>query len=169
MPNLSMEIRTAGIADIEAIRKVAFETWPHAYGNILSKEQLQYMLSMMYDAEVLQHELENGFIFLLAHIHNQPIGFASYSLIDENNAIYKLHKLYVLPDYQKTGAGKALLTAVIKDLNIKQAKKLQLNVNRNNNAVAFYKKAGFSIAEEKDVPIGNGFYMNDYIMQLVMG
>ena len=45
------------------------------------------------------------------------------------------------------------------------AKKLSLNVNRQNQAAHFYQKAGFSITATEDIDIGNGYYMNDYIME----
>jgi ribosomal protein S18 acetylase RimI-like enzyme len=39
-----------------------------------------------------------------------------------------------------------------------------LNVNRNNKALGFYQKFGFVILREEDIDIGNGYFMNDYIM-----
>lgn len=45
---------------------------------------------------------------------------------------------------------------------------LELNVNRQNKARIFYEKFGFVIVEEKDIPIGNGYFMNDYVMQKVI-
>jgi ribosomal protein S18 acetylase RimI-like enzyme len=42
---------------------------------------------------------------------------------------------------------------------------LELNVNRSNNAVTFYQKFGFTTTSEVDLPIGEGYFMNDYVMQ----
>jgi ribosomal protein S18 acetylase RimI-like enzyme len=44
-------------------------------------------------------------------------------------------------------------------------KALQLNVNRNNKAIDFYKKHGFEIIREEDNDIGEGFFMNDFVME----
>ena len=41
-----------------------------------------------------------------------------------------------------------------------------LNVNRYNKALYFYEKHGFTIAQEVDIEIGEGYFMNDYIMKL---
>ena len=41
---------------------------------------------------------------------------------------------------------------------------LELNVNRNNKALHFYEHMGMKKLREGDFPIGNGYYMNDYIM-----
>ena len=43
---------------------------------------------------------------------------------------------------------------------------VELNVNRNNQAVGFYRHLGMEIRRQGDFHIGNGFYMNDYIMGL---
>ena len=43
---------------------------------------------------------------------------------------------------------------------------MELNVNRNNKALKFYEHMGMRIVRERDFPIGNGYYMNDYIMEL---
>ena len=45
-------------------------------------------------------------------------------------------------------------------------KHLRLNVNRNNQkAIRAYVRNGFKTVETVDNPIGNGFYMNDYVME----
>ena len=43
---------------------------------------------------------------------------------------------------------------------------MELNVNRNNPALGFYEHMGMKKVREGDFPIGNGYYMNDYIMGL---
>ena len=45
---------------------------------------------------------------------------------------------------------------------------IELNVNRQNNAVDFYKRLGFTILKEVDIPIGKGYFMNDYVMSLTL-
>lgn len=45
------------------------------------------------------------------------------------------------------------------------AKALQLQVNRRNNAKYFYEKNGFSVIKEFDFDIGNGYVMDDYVME----
>jgi ribosomal protein S18 acetylase RimI-like enzyme len=44
-----------------------------------------------------------------------------------------------------------------------------LNVNKNNSAVQFYQKMGFKIIEEMILDIGEGYVMDDYVMQLDLG
>jgi hypothetical protein len=39
-------------------------------------------------------------------------------------------------------------------------------VNRYNKAKGFYEKLGFKVIGKEDIDIGNGYLMNDYVMQL---
>ncbi len=160
-----LTIRKAGLADIPVIKTIAYQTWPVAYGEILTQAQLDYMLEKSYSETALQFQIiTERHQFFLAVKDNITLGFASVS--EEAPGEFKLNKLYVLPDTQKTGAGKALLKAVIEHARSQGGKTLRLQVNRNNPARNFYEKQGFSIIEEADIDIGNGFFMNDFIMQI---
>lgn len=147
------------------IEDLAKQTWPSAYGDILSYQQIDYMLEKMYNRGELSHQLAEGHVFLIAEENGNDIGFAGYSLIDSVQKIYKLHKLYVLPQQQGKSIGKLLLLEVLGAVGRNSGKVLQLNVNRNNKALSFYQKQGFSILETVDLDIGNGYFMNDYVME----
>jgi ribosomal protein S18 acetylase RimI-like enzyme len=162
----SLSVRKAGSNDIPIIRHIAFTTWPVAYGQILSKEQLDYMLDKMYSEPALQEQISNGHQFYLAGFTENMLGFASVS--KEADDCFKLNKLYVLPDTQKSGAGRALLQEVISYAKANNGRRLILQVNRHNQAKGFYEKQGFRIIEEIDLAIGNGYFMNDYIMELAL-
>lgn len=161
-----IEIKQAGIKDLNMISKLAYDIWPSAYGSILGKDQLEYMLNMIYSISSLEHQfniLKHNFI--LVFDNEVPVGFASFSS-HEDSAIFHLNKIYVLPDQQKKNIGKIMLQYVIEEIKIKGAASLQLNVNRNNKALHFYEKQGFKIIREEDIDIGSGYFMNDYIMEL---
>jgi len=162
--NAPLVIKKATPASIHHIRRIAHETWPVAYGELLSKEQLDYMLEFMYSETALQEQMDKGHRFFMAELNGNVFGFASVS--DEGDGSFKLNKLYVIPITQKTGAGKALLNQVIHHAKKNNGTKLFLQVNRNNNAKGFYEKHGFIITGELDLDIGNGYFMNDYIMEL---
>jgi GNAT superfamily N-acetyltransferase len=101
--------------------------------------------------------------FIIIYNASVPIGFASYSEIEPT--IYKLHKLYIIPIHQGRGTGKFAINQIINDITPHGATALQLNVNRYNNARDFYEKLGFKIIRSEDIDIGNGYFMNDYIME----
>ncbi len=161
-----LTIRKATTDDVAIIQLLAHAIWPVTYSAIISEAQLQYMLQLFYSSETLSKLIEEDTQhFIISFENNTPIGFASFSCEEkEIPSIYKLHKIYVLPHKQGKGAGKALLDYVINELKNLNVSSLILNVNRHNSAIEFYKKAGFTIVKEVDNKIGNGYFMNDYVM-----
>lgn len=123
------------------------------------------MLDLFYSPESLEAQmLIKKHQFILVELDEEPVGFASFSHT-ESTDIYKLHKLYVLPEIQGKGLGKALLDFIIQQLKTSEARLLLLNVNRQNRARSFYEKLGFTVIKEEDVDIGNNYFMNDYVME----
>jgi diamine N-acetyltransferase len=161
-------VRIALLEDIPIIQQIAHATWPTAYGAIISSEQISYMLDLMYSNESLLQQMVKGHQFYLfdnQFLNSQPtqtLGFASVS--KESATTFKLNKLYVIPTAHKSGAGKALLSAV-KAFAIQQGgKELILQVNKQNPAIGFYKRQGFTILSEQIFELDRGFVMDDYIM-----
>lgn len=163
-----MEVIKAGRQHIPMIQEIVDATWPVAYGDILSPEQIRYMIRLFYSAEALDRQIDQGHHFLLCLEEGAPLGFASFELNFDGVHHTKLHKLYVLPDTQGKGIGKLLLDQIITVITDQAEEQLFLNVNRHNKAIGFYKRYGFRIAGEEDIDIGNGYFMNDYVMVLTL-
>jgi len=153
--------------DIHIIQELINQIWPATYGSILTQEQQDYMVAMMYNTEELTKQLTSDHTFLLIWDGERAIGFAGYSP-KEDAGIYKLNKIYLHPDYQGKGAGKFLINIVMDEVKATGAQVLELNVNRYNKARYFYEKIGFEVFEEKDINIGNGYWMNDFVMRKVL-
>jgi len=166
-PNNKTEIRRAKIEDVPVIGTLAGTIWPDCYGNIISEAQINYMLNLFYADDALIDQIRiKKHRFLLLETDGIPSGFASFSeKIPNDHSIYRLHKIYLLPKLQGLGLGKKLLLEVEKQATESGALQLELNVNRNNPAIAFYIRNGFEILHEEDIDIGNGFFMNDYVMR----
>jgi ribosomal protein S18 acetylase RimI-like enzyme len=148
------------------IEQLAHQTWPTAFGDILSAEQIQYMLSWMYSPDAITEQVDQkGHVFLLAEDDaGEPLGYVSYELTVNEKPVTKIHKIYLLPASQGQGIGRMMIDYVAKQAEHVENVALQLNVNRQNKAVAFYEKMGFEVVGEEDIDIGNGFLMEDYIM-----
>lgn len=159
-----LTVRDATTADIPIIQRLTSVIWPATYSSILSREQIEYMLEMMYSDVSLRKQMDElHHRFILCYAGEDAVGFASYSHLGEN--IYKLHKIYVLPDHQRQGIGRRMLDVVLEDVARRGGVALDLNVNRQNPARFFYEKLGFEILREEDIDIGHGFWMNDYVMR----
>lgn len=160
----SYTIRKAGQADIPTIRGLAGATWEPTYHSILPKEQIDYMFSVIYSEEALAQQMAAGQSFLLLYEREQPVGFAAYSVKDEQGQVHKLNKIYLLPQTQGKGYGKVLLGEVERQVKEAGAAVLDLNVNRFNNARGFYERCGYHVHLQEDIAIGP-YWMNDFVMR----
>jgi diamine N-acetyltransferase len=156
-------IRIASNSDIHLIRELTFRIWPQTYAAIISQQQIDYMLDMMYSEASLKKQMEEGARFILVFDEKEPIGFAAYQEIKPTT--WKLHKIYILTSQQGKGTGKFVIDHIISEIWKQGALSLQLQVNRHNKARSFYEKIGFTVIEEADFDIGGGYFMNDYVME----
>ena len=164
-------IRQATYEDRAFIRSVSERTWPSTYGHIISQEQIDFMLDWMYSDKSMAEQFEKGHQFYIANLNGEDVGFCSVSVEptdEEGNTqkAHKLNKLYVLPIAHGTGSGKSLLNKAIEVAKKAGSSSLFLQVNKLNTAYTFYLKNGFTKEQEFKFDIGNGFFMDDYVMRL---
>ena len=164
MSVIDLTITKASAKDIPLIQQLTHVVWPQTYKDILTQEQIEYMLHMMYSTEALTKQMNEGHQFIFVQEANKFIAFASYAYYKPS--VYKLHKIYALPDQQGKGIGKFIINYISGEIKPLGATALQLNVNRYNKAKGFYERLGFKVIGEEDIDIGNGYLMNDYIMEL---
>lgn len=156
--------------DIPEIQKIAFSAWPYTFKDILSPQQIGYMMDWMYSTQSLQEQMEvKNHHYFLAKQNDKFSGYMSIEHNCENTGKTKIHKIYILPDLQKKGIGKQLLDRAISEAKLRNDRAVYLNVNKYNaNAIGFYEKNGFFLAKEEVIDIGNGFVMDDYVFELVL-
>lgn len=158
-------LRKATIADRSLIRELAWQVFPATYKDILTPEQIDYMMEWMYSEENIRKQMEEeNHVYFIAYKDNDAAGYVSVQ--PEGDDLFHLQKIYVLPQYQQTHCGSFLFRSAIQYIKeIHPAPcKMELNVNRYNRALHFYEHMGMKKVREGDFPIGNGYYMNDYIM-----
>lgn len=164
-----VKILIAGENDLPVIHDMAQIVFRHTYLDILSPQQMEYMMEWMYSLPNLHKQLSEGHVYFIAYISGRPCGYMSIQKegIDSGIMVFHLQKIYVMPSEQGKGVGKLLFNQAVDYVtNSFLPSRIELNVNRNNNAVGFYRHIGMRILREGDFHIGEGFYMNDYIMGL---
>jgi diamine N-acetyltransferase len=162
-----MIIRQLSKEELPKVQSIAHRTWPSTFANILSPEQIEYMLNWMYSIEMLESQFEKGHTFLLAEEDGKKLGFAGFELNHAEGPKAKLHKIYLLPEAQGKGAGKALILEVANRARNAGQKSLLLNVNKyNQKAIDFYGRIGFTEIYKEVIDIGNGYVMDDVVMEL---
>ena len=109
---------------------------------------------------------QDGHVYFIAYADGLPVGYVSVR--PEGEGKVHLEKIYVLPAWQKKRVGGALFRHAVAYVRKRHpgARAIELNVNRRNPALDFYRHMGMRIDRQGDFDIGNGFYMNDYIMRL---
>lgn len=183
--NPTFRILPATPAEYETIRQIAHATWPDTFGEILSAEQIEYMLSLMYNVDELAKQVANGVVFRLlveagptratagagyfegAPTRFTPVGYVGYQPDYLPNTT-KIHKIYLLPSTQGKGYGRALINEVVAIARKAGQAKLRLDVNYQNKAIGFYEYLGFEKIERCNTDIGNGYLMEDWIMEMTL-
>ena len=158
-------IRTATVEDIPAIRDLAGKAFPATYKDILSPEQIEYMMDWMYSERPLRSQMtEQGHVFFISDGEGY-VSFRHEKTLEDGTELFHLEKLYVVPECQGRGLGRALFDTVVSAARAVSSgpARIELNVNRYNKAVSFYEHIGMRRDREGDFPIGGGYYMNDYI------
>ena len=159
-------MRPINTQEVHLIRQLALRIWPNTFKDILSENQISYMLDWMYSEEKLASQLENGHYFFVIEKNNEAVGFLGIEPNFPQNGKLRIHKIYLLPEMQGLGLGKQMIDFAIQRAKGLKLNFLHLNVNRFNAAVEFYKAIGFKIIGEEDIEIGSGYLMEDFVMEL---
>ncbi len=158
------QIVRLSIDELLNVQDIAHRTWPSTFKDILTSDQIQYMLEWMYSLDTLEQQFQDGQRFYAVKENEQFLGFAAIELNHPKAGQAKIHKLYLLPDQQGKGYGKMLMDHIAEEAKHEHMQSLVLNVNRYNSAVKFYENYGFSILKEEIIDIGSGFIMDDFVM-----
>lgn len=165
MPVLSprmLKLKKANPEDIPLLITLAERIWRAHYPSIIGHEQVEYMLRNLHSADKVAEQMNSGQVFSFINDGNKPIGYTSWSIPNAGELF--ISKFYVDPSQQGKGIGKKVFEEILKlnpDVNT-----ITLTVNRNNyKSINFYFRLGFVIDEVKDFDIGNGYFMNDFVMK----
>ena len=158
----------AELEDISTIQDLAKRSWEVAYADILKQEQIDYMLDLMYSEEALTKHFENpNYHYYLIQEDDQFLGFVGFEFHLEPETT-KLHRIYFLKEAQGKGFGKKALKLVVNETKKIDNKRVILTVNKNNSAKKFYESQGFKIYDEAISDIGNGYVMDDFLMEFIL-
>lgn len=150
--------------DYSTIESIARRTWPDTFGNILSPTQIDYMLNMMYREAAVVEQVAKGHVFNLLLEENSVVGYVSHQL-DYLPETTKIHKIYLLPTTQGKGYGRMMIEHVEQIARSAEQTILRLDVNYENNAIGFYEHLGFEKKERCNTDIGDGYLMEDWVME----
>lgn len=162
-----LTFRSLAASDFEPVATLARIVWQATYTGIISQAQIDSMLAARYNASALREYIDSeSRWFELALLADKLVGFCACEIAGGE---YKLDKIYINPQQQRSGIGAALIGRAETRGKALGHTTMILAVNKRNlPAIAAYQKQGFSVRESVCVDIGNGFVMDDYIMQKML-
>jgi len=163
---IGLRISPVRAADIAPVCALAREIWMQHYPGIITVRQIEYMLAQRYSPAAIRMQLQAGEAWWdKLEVRGDLCGFASYERGTDARTM-KLDKLYVHQLIRGQGYGAALIDHVTTVARRQGMDKLMLQVNKyNHGSIAAYRRVGFAVAKTVKVDIGNGFFMDDYVME----
>jgi ribosomal protein S18 acetylase RimI-like enzyme len=159
-------VRVATESHAVQISELARNIWNQCYLEIISQEQIDYMLNQRFSLPRLRDELsgkEQRYWMILSGSEAVGYGVLSLCPIDQR---CKIQQIYIDVSVRGLGLGRRLLDTMTKEAALNGAQKVWLSVNRNNgNAIEFYRRLGFSLAGSVVTDIGKGFVMDDFLLE----
>lgn len=162
-----MKLIKATEENIPLIQDLAKRSWENAYAEILSVEQMKYMLENMYSETEISAHLKNPnyhYYLVFDETLNEYDGFLGYENHYEENTT-KLHRIYLVHESKGKGLGKKTLEFLSEKVKEIGDNRIILNVNKYNSAQKFYESQGYKIYDEGVFDIGNDYVMDDYLME----
>ncbi|ULL18376.1 GNAT family N-acetyltransferase [Paenibacillus sp. H1-7] len=150
---------------IAEVARLAAEIWREYYVSLITIEQIDYMIGKYQSVSAIADQIHHqGYEYYLIHHEGvSPIGYISVR--QEEQKLF-LSKFYIDKEYRGQGYASqafAFLEHLCKERNLSH---IWLTVNRHNEpSIAVYEKKGFRTVREQIADIGNGFVMDDYIME----
>ena len=160
------ELRIIPVTNMELVYSlvpVAEEIWREHYVSIIGEKQVEYMLEKFLSADALVEQINSGYEYFL---FSYDYTFAGFAAIKEENGELFLSKLYVDKEFRGKGIGSHMFQKFIEICKLRELNKIWLTCNRNNtSSLDVYKHLGFKVVREEVADIGNGFVMDDYILE----
>lgn len=153
-------------ADFGTVARLGDTIWRAHYGTMISLAQIDYMLAGRYAPERLRAYMDSDERWMwLLRVDDVPVGYCSCSLGESADEM-KLEQLYLSSAHKGKGLGGRMLRHVEEKTRAQGRSRLYLTVNKGNaDSIAIYRKSGFVVREEAVFDIGNGYVMDDYVME----
>lgn len=156
--------KASKLSDYILIEDLADVIWREHYVPIVGKPQIDYMLDKFQSVKAIRNQIENeGFEYYVLSFNKTPVGYIGFK--KESEHLF-LSKIYVLSTYRGKKIGKFAMEFISKKAKTYQLKAIRLGVNiHNTNSIKAYQKMGFKNIYSFVTDVGNGFVMDDFIME----
>ena len=151
-------------SQISRLALMAKQIWEEYYPAIISQGQIAYMIDTFQSPAAIESQIKDGMQYYLTIVNSEEIGYLAYS-VEQGDALF-LSKIYIKQDFRGKGYGRQVFEFINQQARKNRCQIVWLTVNKHNKAaIDVYLKIGFTISEAVKKDIGNGFYMDDYVME----
>ncbi|WP_353856207.1 GNAT family N-acetyltransferase [Bacillus sp. Bos-x628] len=157
-----IHIKKCTLEDSHELQEISHETFHETFKHQNSPENMNAYLERAFNLKQLKKELTNpSSQFFFVYFNNEVAGYLKINTDNAQseemgNESLEIERIYIRNKFQKHGLGKYLLNKALEVAMERNKKIIWLGVwEKNENAIAFYKKMGF-------VQTGaHSFYMGD--------
>jgi ribosomal protein S18 acetylase RimI-like enzyme len=159
-----ISVKLSDEENIQALSKLAAAVVKEHYDPIIGAEQNDYMIERFQSVEALKNQIENGHSLFIISNDGKYIGYVAF--YPKKGKLY-LDKFYIQKDERKNGYGRKAMDFVKKSAVDMGYDAVFLNVNKyNTNSIEIYKHFGFEVVRAEKNPIGCGYYMDDFVLEI---
>lgn len=170
-----MRFEPIGTEDqIEHLATMATEIWREYWPAIIGQEQTDYMGEKFQSFPSLSHDIldesyEYWFLVDEKDDEDRIVGYTGILVHPEDKSLF-ISKLYMYANERGKGYASRAVHFFEHLCETRHLERMYLTVNKHNElAIRAYKKLGFETIESVETDIGNGFIMDDYIMEKRVG
>lgn len=158
-------MKFADIDKAKELADLAREIWMDYFPKIIDKDETEYILNTFQSESAIRKQIEEGYLYSFIIENEEKAGY--FCIRPENDELF-ISKIYVSEKYRGKGLGSKTMDDILQKGRAMKLKKAYLRVNRNNAlAIDVYKHKGFIIAKEEKLDIGDGFCMDDFLMEYI--
>lgn len=155
--------RITDLNQLQRVEALATEIWHEYYTPIIGKAQVEYMLKKFQSVSAMQKQIDEGYEYYSISENGALIGYLSIQPREEH---LFLSKAYVHNSYRGKGYGQKAFGFVEKRAKELSLNKVQITVNKYNaRTISVYEKYGFKKLKEAIFDIGQGYIMDDFVME----
>lgn len=150
--------------EIAQTARMADVIWHEYFTPLIGAEQVAYMLDKFQSAAAITRQISSeGMRYFRILREGEMAGYTG--IREEPDALF-LSKLYIEKGRRGQGLARQTLDFLAEYARKRQLSRIWLTVNRHNApTIAAYQALGFGILREQVADIGQGFVMDDYIME----
>ena len=152
------------VKNITKLAILASEIWHEYWVEILTPEQIDYMVENFQSEKSISNQIKNeNYIYFFINVDNENAGYIGLSKKQDHMF---LSKLYIKKEFRHKGLGTKAFDFIKNFAKENNYTNIILTVNKyNTNTINAYKKWQFKEIDSVVTDIGNGFVMDDYIME----